>query len=83
MRDITREARQWRSYLRADNPLSASLADVSDDTLTEAYQTWWNAYTTGIRESPSSRRPEGVAASDAKNAAAVATSAVLELLGTR
>lgn len=80
MRDILAEAKQWRCYLRPSSPLIESLADVPDDVLAEAYQTWWGVYNEGIRTSPSSRRPEGVAERDAKAVGASANAAVLELL---
>lgn len=82
MRDITREAKQWRGNLRPTSPLVAPLSEVSDETLTKAYMVWWVVYTEGVRKSPSSRRSEGVAERDAKAAAASANTAVLELLGS-
>lgn len=74
------QAIAWRENLRASSPLTLALASVDHSLLAEAYQLWWGTYCDGIRRAPSSLRPEGVAAADAKSAANNANGAVLNLL---
>lgn len=80
VRDLASEAHQWRSNLRPTSPLVPALTSVSSEGLIEAYQLWWTEYTSGVRESPTAMRVDGVSAYDAKNAADAANTAVLELL---
>jgi len=87
-RDIIVEAKAWRSQTLAkqnnsSDKLRGALAaeDLSDETLTRAYNHWWGVYTEGIRKAPKSRESGwGVRASDARAAGRAADEAVLSYL---
>lgn len=87
-RDIIAEAKAWRTQVLAkqnnsSDALREALAaeDLSEETLTRAYNHWWGAYTEGIRKAPKSRESGwGVRASDARAAGLAADEVVLSYL---
>lgn len=82
-RNLPAEAESWRRNLRPDSPLKEALEDVDGELLVRAYNVWWSAYSSGVSRSSTARRPEGVSARDAAQAAADANQKVLDLLRLR